>query len=250
MMTKTTMTPPAARKIVILPGWAGLATTPDGLAFELRKYHPAEVIPLHHLSPSGAPDAAGLLQRLSREQEPVWLLGLSMGGMLALEAAALDRTPIHGLLLLSTTARFCAGADYRHGFDTARIEAMIQDLRRHPLATLEAFFTLAAQPFSLPAEYRIAQATGALAIGMPALEAGLNYILSHDVRSRVGALHLPALVSHGRKDAVIPWRAGHWLGEHLPNAEWQMDPEAGHDAPLRFARSTAASIAAFCARHP
>lgn len=49
----------------------------------------------------------------------------------------------------------------------------------------------------------------------------------------------PALVIHGRKDRMLPVRAGYYLAENLPNAQLHVFPHAGHwiqiEQPERFA---------------
>ena len=49
-----------------------------------------------------------------------------------------------------------------------------------------------------------------------------------DVADRLGEISAPTLVQHGAADRIIPVAAGRYIAEHVPGAEYQELPGAGH----------------------
>ena len=60
----------------------------------------------------------------------------------------------------------------------------------------------------------------------------MNYLQSSDLRKTVKTLDVPAIVLHGREDRVIPWQAGQWLIDNLPQARGLLFDGIGHDLPM------------------
>jgi len=53
-----------------------------------------------------------------------------------------------------------------------------------------------------------------------------------DVRARVSAIDLPAIILHGTEDTLFPLQAARDLAGMLPNAELRIVEGAGHGLPL------------------
>lgn len=157
----------------------------------------------------------------------------SLGGLLALRAAAELPLKVRRLVLIAATPKFAAdpGSDWRTGWPLRVLKRMQKRLAANRQEVLrdfrEAMFTeaecrvgwpdrLAEDP--LPAESWSDQA----------LAAGLDYLAATDLRQQVGEIKVPALVIHGARDAICPVTGGFWLAERLPRAEWLEIEEAGH----------------------
>lgn len=157
----------------------------------------------------------------------------SLGGLLALRAAAELPLKVRRLVLIAATPKFAAdpGSDWRAGWPLRVLKRMQKRLAANRQEVLrdfrEAMFTeaecrvgwpdrLAEDP--LPAESWSDQA----------LAAGLDYLTATDLRQQVGEIKVPALVIHGARDAICPVTGGFWLAERLPRAEWLEIEEAGH----------------------
>jgi len=157
----------------------------------------------------------------------------SLGGLLALRAAAELPLKVRRLVLMAATPKFAAdpGSDWRAGWPLRVLKRMQKRLAANRQEVLrdfrEAMFTeaecrvgwpdrLAEDP--LPAESWSDQA----------LAAGLDYLAATDLRQQVGEIKVPALVIHGARDAICPVTGGFWLAERLPRAEWLEIEEAGH----------------------
>lgn len=150
----------------------------------------------------------------------------SMGGLLAME---LLPESCKKLVLISSTAKFCAGEGYECGTPEKVLRRMILQLQRNPEAVLEEFFKNVHFPRR---ESRRAAATrqdAASALGD--LVAGLEYLLASDMRAKVPSLGIPVLLLHGADDRIIPPSAAEWLHAHLPDSQLRIFEADGHALP-------------------
>jgi pimeloyl-[acyl-carrier protein] methyl ester esterase len=146
------------------------------------------------------------------------VLGHSLGGLLAME----QRPPsCEKLILLSSTARFCAAPDYPCGVEERVLKRMILQFKRNPKAVLDAFFKQvhAPDPFSHSAPSSSDQ---------DLLLSGLDYLLKTDLRTQVSRVNLPVLLLHGTADEIIPASASKWLKKQLPTAMLHLFEGGGH----------------------
>ena len=217
--------------VLMIAGWAHPEAALRPLAEALSAFAEPRL-----LMPDDALPAAGA---------PAFLLGWSLGGLCALGAALAAPAQWPGLILVSTTARFCAAPDFPHGIETARLRAMKAALRKAPEPVLRQFFADVAAPAPLaPAELE-AKVQAALALGMDRLLAGLEELLAADQRPRLAGCTTPALVLHGRADRVIPCAAGQALAERFVFSRFVGFEGLGHDLPLRAPEPCAAEIKYF-----
>jgi pimeloyl-ACP methyl ester carboxylesterase len=176
---------------------------------------------------------------------PLFLLGWSMGGMLALEAAAGDPDKVAGLILISSTAFFCRGHDYNSGAETKELRAMAQALRRNPEQTLARFMEKAARPAVESGPTIQSRVADALSLGTPELERGLEYLLDTDLRSAAGRVDIPVLLLHGKDDAIVPWQASQFLASRIRRSRLHLYDDYGHDLPIRNPVAVARETTAF-----
>ena len=185
-----------------------------------------------NLAPEGANGislfARALTHRIRESEEPVCLIGWSLGGMVAIEAAAASPEAICGLVLVSTTARFCSSDDYAPGTPPAVLRAMRQNLPVNPEAVLADFFTRAALPRSTSRDELLDKTGKALSFGTESLAQGLRHLQFTDLRDCLGGIARPCLVIHGKKDRIVPWRAAEYLGRNLSHSAVDLIADAGH----------------------
>ena len=217
--------------LVMLGGWAHRAKALQPLAEALRDFAEPRLVAAHE--PLPAPE------------RPAFLLGWSLGGLLALRAARAASQHWLGLILVGTCARFCAAPDYPQGVAPARVRALKAALRKQPADALSRFFADVAAPQAVPSDVLAACVRDALAIGTDALAAGLESLLTLDLRAELEPDGQPALVLHGREDQVIPWPAGAWLAEHLRFSRFVLLEGVGHDLPCSAPGPAAQEIRAF-----
>jgi pimeloyl-[acyl-carrier protein] methyl ester esterase len=80
------------------------------------------------------------------------LVGWSLGGQVALELCPALRERLRRLILVGTTPRFTAAADWTAGLPELQVRAMARDLKRNYLKTMGDFFALQFAGEELPHE--------------------------------------------------------------------------------------------------
>ncbi len=213
--------------MVILNGWAHTSEALRPLA--------------QHLSPSFRVHLAPDIDFPS----PHFLVGWSMGGLVALERTAHHPERVSGLILIASTPRFTSADDFPFGTDEKNVRGMTLRLRRHPRETLAQFFRDTAYPAVPGSDELDVKVKSAENLGVDVLCDGLHYLQLSDWRGVANQVHIPTLVLHGEKDRVIPWQAGRWFVDHLSTCRWKLFEESGHDLPIRESHLVADEILRF-----
>lgn len=223
--------PAMPHTVVLLPGLAC-----DGELFQpqqeaLRRTHCVVVSDVHTRCDTLPAMARALL---SDTAGPLVLIGSSMGGMVALEAAAQSPARVRGLALLGTTARA----------DTPELIALRSKACAYFAAgrtdeVLDANLLLAFHPLHA-ANRALVQAYRAM-VG----RAGADQLIRQNraVMARADLLHalpalpMPALVVCGEADRLTPPDRSREMAALLPHARLEIVPGAGHlltmEAPAR-----------------
>lgn len=229
--------------LVLLHGWA-MSSAVFGEALQALSDEfcvLAPDLPGHGQSPACkdygldalAADLAAWMQGLKLTD--VRLLGWSLGGQIALRLASLaplEKQRLSRLLLVATTPRFVADAEWPYGLVEGQVRIMARGLGRRFSRTLDDFFAQQFGAQELSAERRqwlITQLSPKAVPPQPeAALAALETLRISDLRSELAGLPLPALVMHGTEDRIVPLGAGHYLADMLPQARFQTLPRAGH----------------------
>ena len=166
--------------------------------------------------------------------------GWSLGGMLALAAAARHPRHFSRLVLVGSTARFLRD----DGWPAAQPPELL-DTFRHAIAddartTLTRFVMLFNQGDSKGRAVTRAL-TPLLADGLPAtatLLRGLGWLAEADLRDLLAGLTLPTLLLHGDQDPLMPFGAAEMLAARIPRARLERFAGCAHapfiSAPERF----------------
>lgn len=158
----------------------------------------------------------------------------SMGGLLAME---LLPKSCQKLVLMSSTAKFCAGEGYPCGTHEKIILRMILQLQRNPEAVLAEFYKNVHHPHpALKTDPGCSH---------DELVAGLEYLRTSDVREKIPGLNIPVLLLHGEQDRIIPSAAAEWLHQHLPNSRLQVFENGGHALPAHQFEPVMQSVRSF-----
>jgi pimeloyl-ACP methyl ester carboxylesterase len=156
------------------------------------------------------------------------LVGWSLGGMLLLEALSRLTGPLPGGLVLSGVAAvFTRRLDYPRGQPPTVVRAMRRALAADPPRLLAEF----AEQCLAPGEgAMLSQAREAFApqAAPGTLAAGLDYLLTRDLRPLLRRLPGGAVVIQGEEDRIVPPAQGEFLREQLPGARLNLLPGAGH----------------------
>jgi pimeloyl-ACP methyl ester carboxylesterase len=159
------------------------------------------------------------LERITPPTAPWWLAGWSLGGMLAMNSIINKSLRPAGLILVSSTARFCVTGDYPHGVPRANLRSMIRGLSRDRDKVLEQFYAMAGEA---------ADCT----FSKEELLAGLHQLDELDLRDRLKEIDVPTLILHGGADQIIPYNAAEYLAANIPSSRLIIRPGASHALPL------------------
>lgn len=162
-----------------------------------------------------------------------YVLGWSLGAMLAWSVAARHPTKVGGLILMAGSPCLYNHAGWEKGLALETIEKFRQGFRQSPSHTMRRFLALQLQgdahaqrirPLLEAALCDTDQTDGQL-------ENGLATLFSTDLRDLDLPADLPLLLIHGRHDEIIPAAGSEWLAAHIPGARLLILEDAGH-APL------------------
>lgn len=225
--------------LVLLHGWGLNLRVWDGLAAVLEKSFRiiAVDLPGHGKSAwnpkarTPAEQAWQLHATLQSLSDRYHLLGWSLGGQIALDLAAAVPGSVERLVLVATTPRFAASADWPHGMPASALEKMATQLRTNYKRTVSDFLELQVRG-SVASEKVLADLHASLfAHGEAhpkALVTGLTTLENSDLRPMLGLVRAPTLVIAGQYDRVTLPAASRALAEALPDARYVEIRRAAH----------------------
>lgn len=223
---------PAGVPLVLLHGWglnrrvfddlgARLSTRRDVVAVDLPGHGQSAPMPWEYF-------CAELLAALP---DPIDLLGWSLGGQLALELAHLAPQSVRRLVLIATTPKFLASPDWPAAMQPAVLEAFAIQLGQDYRRTVTEFLELQVRGSQHADAQLLALRTALLAHGEAspaALQLGLDWLRTRDLREKVRSLAQPTLALAGQYDRVTPSAASRALAHAMPIARFAELRRAGH----------------------
>lgn len=254
MRIETTGTGPA---LVLLHGWAMHGGLFAPLVEALRTRFTLHVVDLP--GHGGSRDSATPLQpaaivaALAPQLPSALWAGWSLGGLVALQAAATPGLAARGLIMLAASPRFVHGEDWPAGMDPAIFRGFARELRLDYRATLDRFLMLEAQGSDhLREELRLLRQE-VFVRGEPAaavLQQGLALLEASDLRDLLPALPCPSLWLAGRRDRLVSPAAMQAAAALAPGAHYVEIAGGGHAPFLTHAGEVAEAIAAFAGTLP
>lgn len=181
------------------------------------------------------------------------LLGWSLGGQLALQAALQAPARIAALVLVASTPRFVSGDDWLHGMAGPVFDRFAAGLTQDWQALVDEFLQLQVRG-GRAADSTLQALRAALAAQGPprpaALAAGLELLRHTDLRPAVAQINVPALVVGGQHDRITPPAAQAWLAQALPQGCSVQIERAGHAPFLSHPQQFAAALQQFLSGLP
>lgn len=242
VLAYTEVAPAAPRANVLFLAWLGgsrlgwqpvveaLGDAYRALAPDHRDTGDSEAFADAYLLADLADDAAALLRAV--DAAPAFVVGLSMGGMVAQHLALRHPDLVRGLVLVSTTPGGAASTPATERgraalFLPADMEPQERARQALTLMTYEGF--AAAHPEALD----VAAANAARhPMSAESFKRQFRAIRAHDTTADLARLAVPSLVLHGERDDLIPLPNAERLAKGIPGAELRVYPDTGHMPPL------------------
>jgi pimeloyl-ACP methyl ester carboxylesterase len=164
-------------------------------------------------------DAAGV-------QEPAFVLGASMGGMIAQELALRHPGRVRGLVLACTASGFLwRGAWPRPQWLPGIYYWVALNSEAHERAMRRLLYAKTTPAGRIEEDVLILARCRPMRRPVLCQLAG---ILSWNSRRRLSQIKAPTLVIHGDEDHILPAINGRIVANQIPNAEFVLIPHAGH----------------------
>ncbi|MGQ9688261.1 MAG: alpha/beta fold hydrolase [Desulfobaccales bacterium] len=154
-------------------------------------------------------------------------VGWSLGGMLLVEALSRLAEKPAALVLVATPACFCQRPDYPWGQPAAAVRALRRTIRRDVKRGLLDFAGRCLAPGEADFQGDFTREFQAPSPDAD-LAAGLDYLLSTDLRPRLAAIRGRCFIVQGEEDRIVPPEQAEVLQRFLPGARLIRFPGAGH----------------------
>ncbi len=198
------------------------------LAYDCRNHGSSSLTPGEHDLETHAEDLMALLEALglTGERQPV-LIGLSMGGMIAMRAALRSADAARALVLVNTTSQ-----GWYPPKERAEVRATLEHLTPDGLnywagVWEQTFFTAAFRAAHLDymADWRRRYQTQSIE---QYREAMLGLLERRDITEHLGIINCPTLVLAAAEDVTIPPQLAEKLAKAIRRAELQILPNCAH----------------------
>jgi len=245
----------AGPPLVLLHGWAMHSGMWGSVVADLAprfRVHAVD-LPGHGHSAAAAPwtlDAAvdEVAAAFAGLDEPLAVVGWSLGGMVALRWALASPGRIGRLALVCTTPCFVARHDWPHAMAAATLSKFGDELRVAYRLTLLRFLALQLRGGD-DGKATLAAMRGRLferPDPAPAvLAAALAALAATDLRPAAPEIRPSALVIAGERDTLTPCLAGEWLARAMPRARFAAIAGAAHAPHLSHPAQFAAALDGF-----
>lgn len=231
--------------LVLLPGWGLEKQVLQPLLDELQSLLPNFNLQLHPLPNPLGKCPKVIIQQLDKElPQDSWLVGWSLGGMLATALAAQRQTACAGVISYASNACFLANKHWPNALDSNTFDAFYQLCQEDLFKGLNRFSLLSSQG---------AEEARLLAKKLPAMVlvennatalAGLNLLASLDNRPAITDFTGRQLHLLAAKDALVPSKVANDLQVLNPLAKVALLGQS-HASPVAEAGLLAKHLAAF-----
>ncbi len=243
--------------VVLLHGWGMSGRVWSSIVQRLAGRYRLTVVDLPGHGRSPVPPGSELSRWLEMlfavtPARAVWV-GWSLGGMLALAAAAADAGRVEGVATVASNLRFVATDGWPEAVSPVLFDDVVEGIVEDPVKTLQRFVALqflgvrteAAAALSRRLRDEIAAAPPSAGALLP----GLDLLRAIDNRELASTLDLPVQMIFGGRDKLVPVAAREAISALAPRAETVLLDAAGHAPFLTHPEAFLAVLQPFLERH-
>ncbi|MEH6565698.1 MAG: alpha/beta fold hydrolase [Halopseudomonas sp.] len=216
--------------INLLPGWALAASNLDALRQTLQASLPNHAVVSHELPPMQMSNLESDLEQLAGTLQPGWLVGWSLGGVLAIQLLRRYPERFCGVATIASNACFAARADWSQAMPADTFKAFFNEAREKPEKILKRFALLvtqgAAQPREVSRQLQWSDADPLQRLNHLALLGVL------DNRVHLRRCEQPVLHCLAAQDALVPSTVAAELQALNAQAKVSVHPQSSHALPL------------------
>lgn len=171
--------------------------------------------------------------QLKAPNQPLLLVGWSLGALACMQAAAQKHTPLQadGLLLVSSNPCFVAQPGWAHGVDAAVFDQFAESLASDFSGTIRRFLSLQVKGSASGRQILRGLREMILQEAEPdaaSLQAGLQILKQSDLRAELAQIGLPVSWALGAQDGLVKASLAGALSQLMPEATVECYPTAGH----------------------
>jgi 3-oxoadipate enol-lactonase len=216
------------------------------IALDHRDTGDSDPSPGPYTTADQADDAAAVLRALDVARASV--VGISMGGFIALELALRHPALVEKLVLTGTSAggptHVPPGPEMQAMLVQDRTGIEVGELGKRTYTRIMAPGFAAQHPEVME---RVAENARYRPQTPEIYLRQLQACMGHNASDRLSQIHVPTLVVHGEVDPLVPVENGKYLAEHIPGAKLILYPDTGHIAIIERAEDYNREVLAFLA---
>jgi len=221
--------------LVMLHGWGMHGGIWGEAAARLAKAYEVHLVDLPGHGASPPPDAFTLEsvvdQLVATFEQPVTVIGWSLGGIIAQRWAAHAPDKIMRVVLLASTPSFAEHGNWDCGMPQETLAQFAAELEKNFAATLRRFLSLQVRGSEGERELLGKLREQLFSRGEPHLDAlrgGLQILRDADLRSALPTIKQPSLVIVGERDKLTPPEASYYMADKMLNARMVEIAGAAH----------------------
>ncbi|GAA6132922.1 alpha/beta fold hydrolase [Halopseudomonas sabulinigri] len=227
--------------INLLPGWSLAASNLAALQQALQGSLPDYNLISHELPPMQMSNLEADLEQLASSLLPGWLVGWSLGGVLAVQLLRRYPERFCGVVTIASNACFAARADWPEAMPADTFKAFFSEARQNPEKIRKRFALLvtqgAAQPRELSRQLKWTDADPLQRLNHLALLGVL------DNRAHLRRCEQPVLHVLAAQDVLVPAAVAAELQALNDQAKVAVHPQCSHALPLEQPQWLAQQIA-------